>query len=210
MKTLVTKIVIGISTVTLSCQVQGTVSVSLAPTPQTINVGDPAVMDLIVGGLGDFAAPSLAAFDFDLSYDPSVLTAVSLTFGNLLNLGVLGSVQFSDLSSAGSIHLNEVSLESAFDLNNAQPATFTLATLSFTGATAGFGAIDFTFASLADEVGNVINEVALNSGSIEVVDGPSGVSDGVSSLPLLALGLASIWAMRLRAHAESSTAEPDR
>ena len=191
MKNLISRLLSGIATLGLASHAFGQISLSLQPTPQTINVGDPATMDLVVSGLGNLSAPSLGAFDFDLSYDPTILSAVSLTFGSYLDLGNFGSSRFSDLTTAGVIHLDEISFESPGDLNNAQPGTFTLATLSFTGLAPGTSIIDFTLSSLSDEQGQSISGFSTASGSIEVI-GVSRVPDAGSSAFLLFFGLAGL------------------
>jgi hypothetical protein len=59
--------------------------VSLEPDSQSISVGSSVSMYLVVSGLGNFASPSLGRFDFDLSYNPAILSAVSVSFGSHLN-----------------------------------------------------------------------------------------------------------------------------
>jgi hypothetical protein len=148
-------------------------------------------VDLVISGLGNLSPPSLAGFDFDLSYNPAILSAVSLTFGNFLDLGTLGSLQFSDLSTAGIIHLDEVSFESSTDLNATQPDTFTLATLNFTGLAPGLSSIDFTSASLSDEQGQSLIGFSTTSGSIEVKRS-TAVPETESTASLLFLAIATL------------------
>ena len=68
MKALLTNLLTGIAALGLASQAaaQVDINLSLQPSPQTINVGDPASMDLVVSGLANLSAPSLGAFDFDL------------------------------------------------------------------------------------------------------------------------------------------------
>ena len=120
MKNIVKSLIIGLAALALVSNARAQVTLSLVPTPQSIGVGDPASVDLVISGLGNLAAPSLGAFDVDLTYNPVVVSANPLTFGTLLDLGTLGSIQFSDLSTPGLIHLDEVSFETATDLNNFQ------------------------------------------------------------------------------------------
>ncbi|MCI0538409.1 MAG: cohesin domain-containing protein [Verrucomicrobiales bacterium] len=181
-------------------QAAAQINISLQPSPQIIGVGDPASMELVISGLGNFSSPSLGAFDFDLSYDPAILSAVSLTFGTFLSPGILGSLQFSDLTLAGLMHLDEVSFESPTDLNDAQPDTFTLATLGFTGLAPGISSIDFTFASLSDEQGQSLIGFSTTSGSIEVARRPP-VPDLGSTTSLLLLGIVGLVVFRRCPHA---------
>jgi hypothetical protein len=191
MKKLLIYPVAGIVAVGAGSPARAVVSLSLEPTPKLINVGDPASLDLVVSGLGNLSAPSLAGFDFDLTYNAAIVDAVSLTFGSFLGL----SAQFTDLSTAGAIHLDEVSFESPTDLNNAQPDTFTLATLNFNGVAPGSSPIIFAFASLSDEDGQSLSGFSINTGLIEVARA-TGVPDIASTASLLLLGIASLSALR--------------
>jgi hypothetical protein len=192
MKTLLINLITGIAAIGLGSRPVAAISITLEPSPQTIQVGDPDAMNLVVSGLGNLSAPSLGAFDFDLSYNPAIISAVSLTFGSHLDLGILGSSRFSDLTTPGAIHLDEVSFESSSDLNNAQPDTFTLATLNFTGLASGISSVGFSFASLSDEQGQSLVGFSTTSGSIEV----TGVPDVGSTASLLLLGILSLLAVQ--------------
>lgn len=197
MKQLISIILTGIAALGLDSPqslAQVGINLSLQPSPQTINVGDSASMDLVVSGLGNLSSPSLGAFDLELSYDPAIISTASLTFGNFLDLGNLRSSKFSDLTTAGVIHLDEVSFESSSDLNNAQPDTFTLATLGFKGLAAGISSIDFTLASLSDELGQSLTAFSTTGGSIEVES--STVPDAGSTAFLLLVALVSLSACR--------------
>lgn len=141
-------------------------------------------MDLVVSGLGSFTAPSLGAFLFDLSYDPAVVSADFISFGSLLNLGGFGSIQYSDPSSPGIIHLDEISLEFSDDLDSAQPDSFTLATLNFIGLSPGISAVQFSVAQLSDALGSTLTDFSISDASIRV-NRPTAVSEGGSTLSLL-------------------------
>jgi hypothetical protein len=187
MKNSLVKLVIGVAAVAAVCQAKAAISLSLQPSSQTINVGNSAAVDLVVSGLGNLTAPSLGGFAVDLSFDPSILSGLSASFGTQLDLGVAGSVQFSDLSTPGLIHLDEVSLELAADLNAAQPGSFILGTLNLTGVGGGLGALNFTSASLSDEEGQSLS-FTTSGGEIQV-NGPSRVPDAGSTAALLLLGM---------------------
>jgi hypothetical protein len=79
MKTLLINL-IAILALGLPLRARAQITLTLQPSPQTINVGDPTSMDLVVSGLGNLSSPSLGAFDFDFTYNPTILSAVSLTF----------------------------------------------------------------------------------------------------------------------------------
>lgn len=194
MKHLLSNLVAGVAALSVTSSAVAAISISLEPTPQTINVGDPATMDLVVSGLGNLSAPSLGAFDFDLSYDAAIISAVSLTFGT--DLGTpLESSRFFTLAPAGAIHLDEVSFKSSSDLNSAQPDTFTLATVNFNGVAPGTSGIGFTFASLSDEQAQSLVGFSMAGGSIRVMP-PTHIPDAGSMASLLLLGMVSLSALR--------------
>ncbi len=201
MKELFWDVAVGALLLMFSARAAGAVALSLQPGTQTIGVGDPASVDLVVAGLGDFSSPSLGGFDADFSYDPAVVSALSVSFGSLLDLGILGSLRFSDLSVPGVIHLDEVSLESGADLNSAQPGSFTLATFAFEGLGPGISDIDFAFAALSDELGGPLADFSLTGASIEVLR-PIGVPDSgaTASLLLSSVLTLSVWTSSLRSN----------
>jgi hypothetical protein len=173
------------------------ISISQQPSTQNIGVGGNAAVNIMVSGLGNLASPSVGAFDFHLSYDQTIVSASSVTFGTFLDLGAFGSIRSSDLSIPGSIQLDEVSLESAGALNAAQPDSFTLATLSFVGIAPGISPISFTSATLFDETGVGLANVAVAGGSITVT-GTTAVPDSASTGQLLVLGLLGVAVLHRR------------
>jgi hypothetical protein len=179
MKTLFTYLITAIATLGLAAAAPAQIILSLEPSPRTINVGDSTAMDLLVTGLGDLSSPSLGAFDVEISYNPAVVAVTSLAFGNSLDLGILGSSRFSELRSAGLIRLDELSFESASDLNSAQADTFTLATFGFKGLTTGISGIDFTYVALSDEQGQAFTGVSTFGGAVAVIPEPNWMAGGI-------------------------------
>jgi hypothetical protein len=180
-------------------QARASISISLEPAAQSTSVGSSVFMDLVVSGLGDHASPSLGAFAFALSYNPSVISAVSVGFGDQLDLGIFGSLRSSDLSTPGTVYLDEISFESASDLLASQPASFTLATLGFSSIGAGISPINFDSASLSDETGAVSLPFQTTAGQVQVTGGGvATVPDAGPSAFLLALGLLSLVAFPRR------------
>jgi hypothetical protein len=175
--------------------------ISLSPASQSIGVGDSASMDIVISGLNAFAAPGVGAFDFDLTYNPSVLSALSVSFGNHLDLGIFGSFQSFDLSSPGAIHLDEVSLESTSDLLQNQPASFKLATLNFSGAGPGSSSVTFASAILSDATGETSITPNLVGADVLVSGGSASVPDTASTASLLPLCLLGMWVLRRSARA---------
>src|SRR5262249_54807993 len=113
----------------------------LAPVSQTAGVGAQLQVALQVSGLGDGAAPSLASFDVDLTFDASALSFVSAAFGDPVlgdQLDVLGLGSVTSASpGSGVVNLFELSLDTQADLDTLQAGDFTVATLTFKALTAG-------------------------------------------------------------------------
>jgi hypothetical protein len=145
------------------------VTISIVPATQNIPVGGMAVVDIRASGLGDFIAPSLGAFKLSLGYDPSILSASTVVFGNQLAFGIVGSVQTSDISVPGVVDIDEVSFEAPDDLADLQAGEFVLASISFTGIGPGISPLDLTINLLRDEDGDPFSEV------VEAIDGSAEV-----------------------------------
>lgn len=174
-------------------------TLSFSPSAQFIASGASTSVDIVVSGLGDPSSPSLGAFDIDITFDSSILSASSLSFGSHLDLGGLGSIQFSNLATPGTVHLDEVSLELPTALNAGQPNSFILATIHFTGSSVGLSPLAFQHASLSDENGASLLDVITGSGSI-TVRAANAVPDASSttSMMMSAVGLLGWYGSRPR------------
>jgi hypothetical protein len=152
------------------------VLLSVLPSSQSIGVGEPANVDLVVSGLGDLAAPSLGAFALDLTFAETVLAFDSVMFGTLLGDESLGdAVTGVDTSIAGVVGLDEVSLLSVSELNGLQPGEFTLASLIFTGSSAGFSDLVLDNVVLSDATGFVIADPTIAEARVDVVPEPLNI-----------------------------------
>jgi hypothetical protein len=187
MKPTTPKLVIALLALALSLPVNANIILSIEPASQAFNSASSVSVDLVISGLGDHTSPSLGAFDLALSYDPSVLSAVSVTFGTQLGMSALAG---TDLGTPGTIHLDDVSLRSASFLQANQPSSFTLATLSFRGIGGGSSAIELTAGTLSDETGLIPLQFSTTPGKAEVP-----VPDATSTGSSLALGLLSLFAL---------------
>ena len=137
------------------------VSLSLVPSYQQIPLGGTAVVDLVVGGLGDLEA--VGGFLVDITYDPSILaiTDADVMFGDFLGTPVsfdpfdlsAAAIAFVDTSVYGVVHLDETSFLFPDELDALQPGSFTLATLGFTGIGYGCSSLDFLTADLSNAYG---------------------------------------------------------
>lgn len=172
------------------------VNVSVLPGSQTLSPGGSASVDLMISGL---SGTTLGGFFFDLQYDPTVLSASSVLFGDKLNSVPGSPQQFSDISTPGLIHLDEVSFEDPGWLASHQPDTFSLATLSFSGLAEGTSPLDFmSGSSLSDEEGNAIASFQLVNGSLTVKSSAT-VPEVTTTLGLLLFAMAPLALLRRRA-----------
>ena len=146
-------------------------TISIVPSSQTINVSETAAVDLVISGLGNFASPSLGAFDVDVTFDDSILSFNSETFGTLLG----SSIQGVDTSTSGVVRLGEVSLESVPALDLLQPDSFLLATLMFDGIALGTSQLGFGTVVLSDAFGGSIPNPTLVPANLTVVPVPAAV-----------------------------------
>ena len=125
-------------------------SLSLVPITQSITSNGTAAVDLIISGLGDVTSPSLGAFLVEITFDESILSFDSVTYGSLLgNPSDSNETDIVTTLGTDSVSLDEFSFLFDFELDVIQPASFTLATLQFTGNTTGtstleFGALDLS------------------------------------------------------------------
>jgi hypothetical protein len=170
--------------------------------PGALEVG--ASGDYIVGiaGLFDGAAPSLGAFDLEVTFDPTALELAAVTFGDSalgdqLDLFGLGSVQGADFLTPSQLEVFELSLDSADDLNALQAGNFTLLTLNLKllrgGTTSlGFGGL----VTLSDADGNRLQASMAPAISVTAVPEPG-------TFVLVAIGGGTFVRRRLRAPSET-------
>ena len=164
------------------------VTLSVIPEGPAVNVGSTFSVDVVASGLVDGAAPSIGTYDLDLSYNSSVVSFASATFGTGLNVLGLGSIQDVDSSVPGKVNLFELSLDSQADLNQLQNDTFKLFTLTFNAAAAGSTALGLTINALGDAAGNSLDATLQNATvAVAPVPLPSTVLLLLSGLCVLVL-----------------------
>ena len=125
------------------------VSLALTPVSSVAAVGGSVAIAVEIAGLGNGAPPTLSSFDLDVTFDPSVLSFQSATFGSALGTG------FDVFTSAGldgtsAVNLAEASLLDSATLDASQPGSFTLATLIFQAIVPGVSPLSIADAILAD------------------------------------------------------------
>lgn len=165
---------------------------TLKSSPATVEVGDTFAVDIEVSDLG--VGTALGVFDVDVSFDESLVTLSGASFGTGLDVLGLGSLQFAT-PGVSSVNLFELSLDLADDLLALQPASFVLASLSFTAASAGSSAIGLSVNSIGDANGDPLDASIV--GALVTITGESTVPEPSSmALVLAALAMALLAPMR--------------
>lgn len=146
-------------------------SLSLMPDSLTLGVGDTADFDLYISGLGSDGAPSLGAFKLDIMFDQNILAFESLIFGPYLGDPDLSN-SFVNTTTPGAVELDEVSFLPASDLDSLQPASFPLASLTFTMINLGFSDLVLENVVLSDAPGFEITVETLQGTKVYPVPVP--------------------------------------
>lgn len=169
---------------------------SVDPAVSSVGVGDMPAVNINISDLGNFAAPSVSAFDIDVAFDPTVLSFSSVSFGTALDLFNFGTNITGVTPGALSVNVFEISFDFPGDLDTLQPGAFTLFTVNFNAIAPGNSSIVLSVNDLGDSIGNPIADPGLSTGSIEV--GVAAVPEP-GTISLLMAGLA-IAAVRFRRH----------
>jgi Cohesin domain/PEP-CTERM motif len=173
------------------------ITLSVLPSLHTAAVGDTFQLDIAIANVAD-----LFAYQFDLNFNPSILSALGVLDGGFLTSGGGTSV----FGGAFALTLdNTTGVITILDslLGPAPPATGaigggTLASITFTALASGSSAIEFANAIFEDSLGNSL-DAQLTGGHVDVAGGsgePSPVPEP-GTLTLMASGLA-IAAIRRR------------
>jgi hypothetical protein len=151
-----------------------TLSWGLFPESQTVGVGQPFQLDLVVSGLGDGVPPSLEGFDVDITFsDVFTIDASSVVFGSSLGdpNNATQTQTTATLIGTEVLFLREDSLLDAATLDGIQGPSFVLASMTFTGS----------------EVGNFLFSGDDFAGGLFLTDGtterPGVTSANVSAVP---------------------------
>ena len=171
-------------------------TISFDPAAPSVAVGAMFDVQVVISDLGDFVAPSLAAFDLDILFDPAVLSVVAVASGGFLGDPGFETSVFLDEPAPGVLDTREVSFLSAVALDGLQPDTFLLGTITFEAVGAGTSSLIFDQHLLSDGFGFPLAATAL-ADSVEVVPEPS-------TALLLILGIVGMASYRRPANAGAS------
>jgi len=149
----------------------GAVSLNFVPSQQTVDVGQPVSVDLVISGLGSGVPPSIGSFDLDVSFNPGVLTPTGVLFGTFLGDPVLGEALTDASFLGGVVDLAGVSLLTSSELDLLQPDSFSLATLFFETISLGSSGLEFSQALVDDTFGQKL-DLTVGSGGVNVVPEP--------------------------------------
>ena len=159
------------------------ITLEVVPSSSTVNKGGSVTADIKVSGLGDGAAPSLGAYDFDLTFNSSLFSFNSITFGdpvlgNQLDLDPLG-IGFGSLTGdslfGNVLNLFEISFDSTTELDTLQAPEFILASVVFdVNQMTGVGVFSLLVNDLSDSFGGLLDSTTI-AATVQVVPVPAAV-----------------------------------
>lgn len=171
----------------LSSQVFAIPMLNFTPASQTVNLGDQATVNVGLSGLSN---EYVGAFDFNVSWDSSLLSLDSSSFDIFLD-GPGDSISGVDSSTAGTVNMFEVSLGAL--INQDGSSDINLFSLTFNTLGLGTSALSFSagidpfFDFLGDDLGFAL-PTDISGGSIEIVDAPEPGVIWLLSAGLILLG----------------------
>lgn len=169
--------------------------VSVNPSATTVNSGDSFSLDIGVSNVTD-----LFAYQFELSFDPALIAATSLSEGTFLPGGgftffIPGAID----NALGNVGLTADTL---FFAPTGVTGSGSLANLTFNALAGGTSSVSLSNVILLDSFGSVITSNILN-GSVDVTTAPAPVPEP-STIVLLGIGLLGIGIVRKRSKTQES------
>ena len=184
-----------------SCPAFAQVTLSLSPITDTIGIGAQETFNLNISGLkssADYNGPALGGYTVQVDYNSLTAAAESVSFGSLLSSSG-PDYQFSDLTTPGQIYLTETSYDTPAQLEANQTASFTLATFTMQGLSAGTTplTIDLAQTSLTDGNGNTLDLAKTTNASLTAIPEPSVTASVLGALAMGACALRRKFAQTL-------------
>lgn len=164
-------------------------ALSFDPLVSLINIGDMLEVNI---SISDLSGSYIGAFDFNVNFDDTILTFDSYILSDNLGDISLGDADDWSLGDLGFGTVNIAELSWLWDLSF-QEDSFTLATLFFTGNSAGNSELEFGFANISDDWGDPI-VVSLGMGTIDV----AAPIPEPGTIFLLGIGLAGLAGTKFR------------
>jgi hypothetical protein len=148
------------------------VTLSLVPEQGTIQAGGTGLFDVVASGVSA-STGVIGAYDVSVTFDPSLVSWTSTTFGSGLDVNGLGDLQGSGLVADHPQTLDTVenSFDSPADLEAKQPNSFVLFSFALQGIANGTSALTLSLGSLSDENGNAL-AASLQGSSVTVAPVP--------------------------------------
>jgi len=162
------------------------------PSDQNVGLGDKVFVDVVASNVGGL----LTTYDFDVTYDASILSFAGIYFAGALDginpfypFGPQPSYKTSNFGTPGILSVFEFGLLPGF-----QPLSFPLFTLKFDAIDYGTSALNISTALITQ--GAIVNG---NSANIDIEPGSVKVPEPTS---LLLLGMAAMFASRRKMAAQ--------
>jgi len=188
------KIILLITLLFVSLNSQATL-LSINLNQDSYQIGDVLTADFVISEIEEDASAFqklLATFDFNITWDNSIIEFTSSRFGNKLNVGDGGSEQDLDVM-AGSLGLSELSSAWWDELLAVQDglSSFVLASVDFIVIDNGSGTLDLSNVAFGDDSGDAFSDVSSSDKAYSVTSGnPVDVPEPASIvLVLMALVL---------------------
>ena len=101
----------------INTQIASAIIIDIVPTSQNLQTGDAFDVDVVVSGLSA-VNEIVSTYDFDISYDTSILSATAVSFGQYLDDLFVPGFSFQDaiLTTPGIVDFAELSLLSDKEL----------------------------------------------------------------------------------------------